>query len=150
MSAWCGFQLLFLFLNSVRNIPGGLFLLLMTAALPSCFADKSTSGAALYQDHCAGCHGEQGQGLGRLIPPLAGADYLEKHRYELPCLLRHGMNYPIVVNGVAYQQVMPGDSLTPAKITNLLNYVENSWGNQHTRRTITETGELLRACPKVQ
>ena len=60
------------------------------------------------------------------------------------------MNHPIVVNGVAYQQVMPGDSLSAARLTNLLNYVENSWGNEHPRRTITETAELLRACPVVE
>ena len=75
------------------------------------------------------------------------ADYLALHRYELPCLIRHGMNHPIVVNGVPYQQVMPGDSLSAARITNLLNYVENHWGNQHTPRTIRETADLLRACP---
>ncbi len=119
----------------------------LAMALPGCFADPSNKGAVLYENHCAGCHGEQGQGLGRLIPPLAGADYLALHRYELPCLIRHGMSHPIVVNGVPYQQVMPGDSLSAARITNLLNYVENHWGNQHTPRTIRETADLLRACP---
>ena len=134
-------------MSTLLRFTNYLALLAASALLPSCFAEDRNQGKTLYVNNCSGCHGEQGQGLGRLVPPLAGADYLARHRYELPCLIRHGMNHPIVVNGVPYQQVMPGDSLSAARITNLLNYVENHWGNHHTPRTIRETADLLRACP---
>ena len=121
--------------------------LLVSLTLPGCFTNKQNQGEKLYAEHCSSCHGEQGQGLARLIPPLAGADYLAQHRDELPCLLRQGQRGPIKVNGILYNQVMPGHAeLSPAKLTNLLNYIENSWGNKSTPRTIREVQDQLQAC----
>lgn len=120
-------------------------------ALPGCFTDKQHQGQRLYAENCAGCHGEQGQGLARLIPPLAGADYLASYRAALPCLLRQGHQGPMRVNGILYNQVMPGNAqLSPARLTNLLNYIENNWGNHAPApRTIREVEDQLRACGNV-
>ena len=124
-------------------------------ALGGCFTNKGHQGEKLYGQHCASCHGEQGQGLGQLIPPLAGADYLAAHAGELPCLIRYGLRGPIVVNGVGYNNWMLGvqdtvahKKLSPAQLTNLLNYVESHWGNHPGPggpRTIAGTEALLRA-----
>ena len=121
-------------------------------ALPGCFSNNRHQGARLYAEACAGCHGDAGQGLARLIPPLAGADYLAAHRTELPCLLRRGAHGPMTVNGILYNQVMPasrvGDhELSPARLTNLLNYIENQWGNHAPPRTIQEVERQLAGCP---
>ena len=126
------------------------------ALLPGCFTNKQHQGERLYVQHCAGCHGEQGQGLGTLIPPLAGSDYLAQHRELLGCIIRQGLRGPIVVNGVHYNQVMLGVQdtathrhLSPAQITNLLNYLESHWGNHPGptgSRTIADTDAQLRAC----
>ena len=121
----------------------------LALALPSCFSNNRHQGQRLYEQKCSGCHGEQGQGLGRLIPPLAGADYLANHRSELPCLLRNGQNEVIVVNGIGYHNVMPGNkALSPAQLTNLLNYIESHWGNEAKPRTIREVQQQLESCPK--
>jgi mono/diheme cytochrome c family protein len=121
---------------------------LLLLALPSCFTDKQNQGQKLYAEHCASCHGDQGQGLAQLIPPLAGSDYLKQHRDYLPCLIRRGQTGAITVNGIVYNQVMPGHAeLSPAKLMNLLKYIENEWGNQGTPRTITEVEMQLKACP---
>ncbi|RTQ51662.1 cytochrome c [Hymenobacter gummosus] len=115
--------------------------------LPGCFTDRQNEGQRLYAARCAGCHGANGQGLRRLMPPLAGSDYLQRHRAELPCLIRRGQQGPITVNGVLYDQVMPAhEDLTDSQITNLLNYVHNAWGNRAPKHTIREVSELLRAC----
>jgi mono/diheme cytochrome c family protein len=124
--------------------------------LPGCFTNKQHQGERLYVQHCAGCHGEQGEGLGRLIPPLAGSDYLAGHREQLACIVRQGLRGPIVVNGVSYNQVMLGvqdttthHHLSPAQITNLLNYIEGHWGNRPGpagSRTIADTEAELRTC----
>lgn len=121
-------------------------------SLPGCFSNNRHQGPRLYAEACAGCHGDAGQGLARLIPPLAGADYLTRHRAELPCLLRRGAHGPLTVNGILYNQVMPAAraddrELSPARLTNLLNYIENSWGNHAPPRTIQEVERELAGCP---
>lgn len=116
-------------------------------SLPGCFSNNRHQGARLYAEACAGCHGDAGQGLGRLIPPLAGADYLVDHRAELACLLRNGQNKVIVVNGVGYHNIMPGNkTMSVAQLTNLLNYVESHWGNEAAPRTIRDVQIQLDDC----
>jgi mono/diheme cytochrome c family protein len=125
-------------------------------ALPSCFTNKQNQGERLYGQHCASCHGEQGEGIGQLIPPLAGSDYLAQHPGQLACIVRVGLKGPITVNGVGYNQLMLGvqdttthHQLSPAQITNLLNFIESHWGNHPGPagvRTIAGTEAELRAC----
>ncbi|GAB3222352.1 hypothetical protein GCM10027346_00050 [Hymenobacter seoulensis] len=115
--------------------------------LSSCFTERKNEGAKLYATHCASCHGDQGQGLQRLIPPVANADYIAKYRAELPCVIRKGLKGPLVVNGVDYNQVMPGhEDLTDSQITNLLNFLQTNWGNKNQPYTIREASELLARC----
>lgn len=117
-------------------------------SMMSCFSNRQNEGAKLYGTHCANCHGAQGEGLKRLIPPLAGSDYLTKNRQGLACLVRKGLNGPLVVNGVEFNQVMPAaDShLTDSQITNILNFVQTSWGNKGEIFTIREVSEQLQGC----
>lgn len=130
-----------------RLAPLLVLLMAVGVVLPGCFSSNKGQGKRLYEQKCASCHGDQGQGLARLIPPLAGADYLVDHRTELPCLLRYGQNEVIVVNGIGYHNVMPGNkSLSPAQLTNLLNYIESHWGNEAKPRTIREVEQQLEAC----
>jgi mono/diheme cytochrome c family protein len=129
--------------HSLRLLTGFLLLLL----LPGCFSNNRHQGEKLYALHCASCHGDQGQGLARLIPPLAGSDYLVDHRTELACLLRNGQNEVIVVNGVGYHNIMPGNkTMSTAQLTNLLNYVESHWGNEGKPRTIRDVQTQLDSC----
>ena len=43
----------------------------------------SNAGKRLYEQHCQSCHMPDGKGLGKLIPPLAGADYVLQGGPEL-------------------------------------------------------------------
>ncbi|GAA4385169.1 cytochrome c [Hymenobacter koreensis] len=120
---------------------------LLLMGLAGCFTDRQNEGQRLYTARCASCHGDQGQGLRRLVPPIAGADYLTKHRDQLACLIQHGQQGPMVVNGVEYNQVMPGQhDLSEAQITNLLNYIQSSWGNRLEPFTIAEVTTRLEPC----
>ena len=128
----------------LRRLSGFLLLLL---ALPGCFSNNRHQGEKLYVQHCANCHGEQGQGLARLIPPLAGSDYLVDHRAELACLLRNGQNEVIFVNGIGYHHIMHGNkTMSVAQLTNLLNYIESHWGNEAAPRTIRDVQTALDSC----
>ncbi|MBG8553892.1 c-type cytochrome [Hymenobacter guriensis] len=121
--------------------------LAVALSVGGCFSNRQNEGARLYQSHCASCHGEQGEGLRRLIPPVAASDYVTRHRATLPCLVRKGQRGPVVVNGVEYNQVMPGHpDLTDSQIANLLNFVQQNWGNHNEPYTIREVSELLAPC----
>ena len=89
------------------------------------------AGARLYEIHCGNCHMEAGQGLGALIPPLAGADYVQNHGADMACLIVNGIAVPMEVNGQIYTQPMPGNAtLTPRDIAAILNFIRNAWGNE--------------------
>lgn len=122
--------------------------LLSLTTLTQCFTDKQNEGQRLYVANCQSCHMEDGSGLRSLIPPLAEADYLQQHRQQLPCLTRHGVEGPMVVNGIEYNRAMPGaEQLGPDEITNLLNYIQTNFGNSNPRYTMQEVEKLLESCP---
>ncbi len=88
-------------------------------------------GAQLYQTHCANCHMESGQGLGKLYPPLAGADFVAEGGAELACGIVNGYADTLVVNGVAYSRPMPGiKTLSDYEITQIIHYIKTAWGPQ--------------------
>lgn len=121
---------------------------LALTTLTQCFTEKQNQGQKLYTANCASCHMDDGSGLRGVIPPLAQSDYLQKHRNELPCLIRHGINRPIVVNGQKYNQEMPGaETLKADEMTNLLNYIQTNFGNSNERFTMQHVAELLNRCP---
>lgn len=122
--------------------------LVALTTLTQCFTNRKNEGEKLYVANCQSCHMEDGSGLRGLIPPLAKADYLQLHREELPCLIRHGISGEIVVNGQEYNKEMPGlERLQLDDVTNLLNYIQTNFGNDNQRYTMTEVEELLESCP---
>ena len=73
-----------------------------------------------------------GTGLGGNIPPLAQADYLEQQQDQLACIIRHGMEGAIEVNGKTYTEAMPGvEALSEFQIANIINYINHAWGNDY-------------------
>lgn len=90
-----------------------------------------SNGRKLYKTICANCHMENGQGLGRLIPPLANSDYLLKNRSDLPRTIKYGINGPMIVNNIEFNQPMPANpDLTDLEIAEILTYIGNTWGNE--------------------
>ncbi len=88
-------------------------------------------GEKLYKVHCANCHMDDGKGLEGLIPPLANSDYLQKKPQELACLIRHGYEGKMTINGQIYEGKMPANkALSVVEIANILNYISNTWGNK--------------------
>jgi mono/diheme cytochrome c family protein len=91
-------------------------------------ATSAIQGADLYAQHCATCHGAQGEGLGS-FPPLAGSSWVTGEEDTAIRILLHGLQGPIEVNGRSYSNVMPafGRRLTDAEIAELLSYLRTSW-----------------------
>ncbi|HRI59446.1 MAG TPA: cytochrome c [Saprospiraceae bacterium] len=114
--------------------------------LSNCQPNQHQEGQRLYTKYCANCHMDGGEGLSALIPPLSGNDYLVKNKEKLPCILRYGLKDTIVVNGKMYAEEMPGVArLSDIHITNILNYINNAWGDRQDYQ-LEEVQQLLDKC----
>ena len=115
-----------------------------------CFSQCSNSfrdGKWLYEQNCENCHGTNGEGLAGLIPPLAQADFLEKNYNQLPCIILHGMEGEVEVNGKTYNNPMQGyPELTTFDIVLLINYINHSWGNDAKYTDFREVEANLQNC----
>jgi mono/diheme cytochrome c family protein len=107
-------------------------ILLAVFSLNSCQDQPFKQGEILYTNFCANCHMEDGTGLAGNIPPLAGADYLKNNNLYTACIIRYGQEDTIVVNGITYSQPMAGiDKLSEFEIANVINYINQAWGNDY-------------------
>lgn len=130
----------------VKNItiPHVVWVFLLLLLFPACKDNPYPEGARLYKTHCANCHMDEGAGLAALIPPLAGSDFLQNQRERLPCILKYGLKDTIQVNGKQYAEQMPGVlTLSPVHITNILNFINHSWGNSNPPYRLDEVQRLL-------
>lgn len=89
-------------------------------------------GKTLYTS-CAACHGDSGQGLAGLAPPLAESDWVNGPPEWLTRIVLHGVSGPITVRGEEWNMTMPGHghlaSFDDQAIAGLLSYVRRQWGN---------------------
>ncbi|HMJ68342.1 MAG TPA: c-type cytochrome [Cyclobacteriaceae bacterium] len=113
----------------------------LTEAQQKLFAD----GRQQYLGVCAGCHGNDGEGIRRLAPPLAGSEWVLGDERRLALLVLHGIEGEMEVAGKRYGvpdilPVMPSHSpLDDGAITSILIYIRNEWGNNAggvNRRTV--------------
>ena len=86
-------------------------------------------GEAVYKQNCQACHQANGEGLPKVFPPLAKSDYLFADRNRSIKQIILGSSGEITVNGEKYNSVMPPINLSDEQISDVLNYVLNSWGN---------------------
>jgi cytochrome c551 len=86
-------------------------------------------GKNIYEQYCANCHQKNGEGLGRLIPPLNQSDYMLKDVGNTVKIIKYGIKGEITVNGINYNQPMPGNpQFTDLEIAQLVTYLYNIWG----------------------
>ena len=114
----------------------------------SCEYKPRNQGKALYKQHCLSCHMDNGEGLGKLFPPIRNADYILQNPAELACLIRHGIEGEITVNGVEYEGQMGGNlQLTDVEITNLVHYILVEMNAQEKAFNALEVKAQLENCP---
>lgn len=105
------------------------------------------AGEKLYQMNCVNCHKEDGQGLARLIPPLANADYFAEDSSKLICLMKFGLEGSIVVNGIEYNQPMPANmNLTNLELAEISAYVYKTFQGQEKLILPGTVGKILSEC----
>jgi mono/diheme cytochrome c family protein len=97
-------------------------------------AAPEANGAALFEEHCAICHQETGEGVPMQFPPLAGnRDLFKSHDFPVLVIL-HGLQGKIEVRGNTFNSDMPGfDFLSNEEIAALVGYIRSAWGNEQLR-----------------
>ncbi|HEY0653599.1 MAG TPA: cytochrome c [Chryseosolibacter sp.] len=87
-------------------------------------------GKEVYTAQCLSCHQEQGEGIEDVFPPLAKSDYLMADKTRSIKQTLHGVSGEIKVNGKTYNGEMSGFDLSDEEVSDVLNYIRNSWGNK--------------------
>jgi len=87
-------------------------------------------GKEVYIAQCMSCHLEQGEGIEDVYPPLAKADYLMADKKRSIDNVIHGVKGEIKVNGKTYNMDMTAFDLPDQDVSDVLNYIRNSWGNK--------------------
>jgi mono/diheme cytochrome c family protein len=106
--------------------------------------DVQTRGAALYDKHCAECHGEQGQGIAGAYPALAGhRAVLQPDTTNLVQNVLYG-GYPPATAGNPRPFGMPPYILTldDKDIAAVLTHLRTQWGNRAPEVTPLEVNRI--------
>jgi mono/diheme cytochrome c family protein len=100
--------------------------------LPRAPASVIEHGSKLYGEHCAACHGDEGQGVRGAYPPLAGNRAVTLARTEnlVQIVLRGG--FPPATRGNPRPFGMPpfATRLSDADMAAVITAIRSSWGNQ--------------------
>jgi len=110
---------------------------LAAAAVAAPDAASLERGKAVYSRTCIACHQPTGMGLPPIFPPLAGSEWVAKDASIAVRNIVNGMQGPVTVKGVTYNSMMPPVAgLSDKDIADVVNYVNNAWGNKGP--TVTE------------
>ena len=97
----------------------------------------ANDGKALFAQHCATCHRDDGSGTVGLAPALQGEHWakLGAERSYLPSVMLHGLSGPIKVAGQPFLGAMPGlaaqlDDAALAAIATYVRGLQGATGNK--------------------
>jgi len=102
---------------------------------------------------CFACHGQDGQGMPNLGPPLDGSEYVNGDPERMAKIVLHGLSGPITVAGQLYKPTaeMPGLAINPlltdAKLADVMTYVRHEWTNTASQvlpETVTKVREATK------
>lgn len=106
------------------------FLSLSTLSSQDELTASKERGKELYMGYCITCHQSEGQGIEGVFPPLAKSDYLMEDKKRSIQTVKLGMEGEITVNGVVYNNIMTSMGLDDQEVSDILNFIRNSWGNE--------------------
>lgn len=135
----------------MKKVIGGFYMILCTwgivLGIESCQNNPYVQGQALYANHCQSCHQANGERYELLMPPIAKSDYLVNYADKLPCIIKYGLEGTIVVNDTTYDGVMGAlPQLSDVEITNIINYINNSFGNDNGYTSLEQVQQSLQQC----
>ena len=89
-----------------------------------------TRGKEVYSTNCTSCHMEMGEGIEDVYPPLAKSNYMMADKKRSIQQIIKGVNGEIKVNGKIYNGEMSAIELSDQEVSDVLNFVRNSFGNK--------------------
>lgn len=101
-------------------------------------------GKEVYADFCMQCHQVNGKGDGVNFPTLDGSNWLTEKRTQSIHAIKFGLNGPIVVNGKKFKNAMPPMGLSNQEVTDVMNYIMNSWSNKQQKSISLEEVALVK------
>jgi cytochrome c551 len=111
------------------------------------FKQYYIQGEQLYIHHCSNCHQKNGSGLGLLFPPLNVSDYMDNNQPAVLCLMRHGKQGELTVNGKSFNKAMPPiPALTDLEIAEIATYIYNTWSHHAGIIEVREATKVLNTC----
>lgn len=99
-------------------------------------------GKEIYSTQCQSCHMEAGEGIEEVYPPFVKSDYLMADKARSIKVVMYGALEEMNVNGKVYNSEMADLELTDQQISDVLNYVRNSFGNKGEAVTLEEVRAL--------
>ncbi|MDP9087307.1 MAG: cytochrome c [Pseudomonadota bacterium] len=98
----------------------------MLSAVPANPADR---GAALYQQNCAPCHREKGEGVPNVYPGLSGSAAVQGHPIELAQWVLSQKRPATIPAGRYPTQMLPFGWMNDQDAAALLTYIRSNFGN---------------------
>lgn len=100
-------------------------------------------GAVIYNNYCASCHKNNGNGIAGIFPPLKSAAQVLGGKDKLIAILLKGLSGPITVKGQKYNQEMPSFGfLSDKEIALVSSYVRTNFGNKATTVSAAEVARI--------
>ena len=108
-------------------------------------------GKKSFQQVCAACHQNTGLGVPGTYPPLAGSEWVHGNDERVIRILLHGLNGAVEVEGKTFNGAMPafgkvtggGYNWNEEKISQVLTYIRQEWGNKSEPITKDQVAEVL-------
>ena len=109
-------------------------------------AQYAVNGQKVYRTHCQNCHGENGEGLGNLYPPLTDTTFLQTHRQDLACIIKNGTSGELEVAGKKFNNTMPASNLSAIDIAYVLTYINTKINKGKNLYPLEDVEKSLKGC----
>ena len=118
---------------------------------PALMAKYYPRGVAIYGTVCKTCHGEDGNGVTALAPPLNKSEIVNGNKTVMISILLKGLSGPVKVAGHVYKAPeiageMPGfgdnKDFTDDDLAQVMNFVRRSWQNKGDKVNATDVKAL--------
>lgn len=100
-------------------------------------------GHSIYTNYCTACHKKSGEGVIGNFPPLKGNPGVTGNKDALISVVLNGLSGPRNVNGVEYNQAMPGFKfLNDKDVAAVVSYIRTNFGNKASAVTAADVSNV--------